>query len=1718
MYINKIDDLLDKIIDDFYTNIVIKDKNKRLSKLLEEQNFVKYQKDINDILIDYVKTINVNEIRELVKNEDNVKTILNIIKRYITFYLFLTLGVFYTGKNDTYINNVVEFTKNQVAYPFRVDNFFNSENNALLIKYNELVKNIISLVDMDSAKLSAVSGKLEYKDAISLLNNLGSDYIDSAYRLENLNGNVNDQVHNIIKTIIILLIYKKTEKEDVFRILETVENEGGEYTFIDIVIPRTQHIDFSSVEALFTKKEMVRGLAHEFWGYLTEQNSLKIIDINVDDKILHLINSRILVPVVDDFLLYHKDSEKYDKQISDPTKAKKKEDTKIRYIVNKIDRASELYSDSANKDPKIKQDIKKLFHTPLADRRAVLYNNNEEIKIINKLLNQGKRSIENNEYYNDLIHYRKYPYINFKDFRDYGFSIQMNNTIPVIRAVSLDGEQKQNERNIIQLRTGAKDNSLNIIGFVIPTNLRPLDCLKIRDILDVRTLSKKTNNGYEIVNKFLQQSEINGKRHQSSVFWHFNTETDSAEMDTYEQLGKQNLQEQIRFIVSKLYDDILNELYYEITEKISSFKEISLYNAFKIIESREKQTIEIPRDSKLYEQIEDLIYYTKAEKAEPRYDENDDIFYGLSGSVIKLQKIQEKKPPLIQTVKVNPVRNYKNELFTEDNTESLENESTGAVCQHNITWEKISVLRKKDPNKYGDLLFDFIEQYVIENIDQEYICKSCSHQLNIKKFILDGTFDDETQRFITFSMPLDVPLEEIPEYAKYNIAIRNIDKTIEKIASICSIPYFIGTSYSVKFRRKAITKDAIDIIMMNNQKLKKNFRERNQQATKTYGVSRDLSNLFVFDLDNSIFVYSSKEKDYYKAIKYNNVLAYVIILMMLEMNNSHIGFMYGDIKGFCNYPIFEKFGHTLFDNLKIRKNNSGETIDVKRYKTFCYILYIMSCFITKYNMWHYESATVTEVEKTKGKQKEVIEEKPAVVDLKKIYKPITSKTKKKFDPKIQKVIIHTVIDVLNSVLEISSTEANNQRLYDVISAKYFKKMNDTFIDSSLLDTFKISEKSSVSTERKGYVLADVVPIKLLGPSANKKVEYDSPNYATCKTAKYFVTSRQQIKEKNKIYRANNVTNCPSGEFHEWEMQGKLLVCKICGTSINVEYNKELTEEIVKNIKYVALTKLAKKYCFDGTLHNYLYTNNDDKKLEEKSEKKSEKKSDEKCVVCEKCKYSENYNYTHEELDKLEQSINKQKESERQKEQLYDNREKEIIKQEDQYDKSVMDKLIEHFKKNSTGDEPYKFIDQFIDNIQSIIGEDTGKDNYNVLLRDNVYIIDHDHNGYMLDKPIVISDKDNRIFYKSNHPFFKTDVIYYSSHRAGKLDVFYDATTHILLGYKEASKDFVLDKKTNRKIKINYSVANRLKLLGYSTHFINIKDKFERTKKENQEIGTYNKINDDREEIMKDILAEIIRERIHNLKKVIIEVQRFIYKIKNSTQLKKESSEDDKYGYNPNREEEADPFVQLLDKYNKKITNMQIEDDKGSHRIFKHWKVIYNNIFAEKMDDKAVNIGDIRLLNVEEISKYDTNGNMLLYYIVSEIDKLLHFNQNKVLRTNIVMFLIDFTSLVFNMFNMDEIFNTYDIKRFMYILDSAGYVYDVEQKGHGLETETAGIYEEYKDEEAPSDEQIEKELDDEEEADALDIDVDAEGDEEVGDYYPRMYDDWSSDSYLYFNTY
>ena len=513
MYINKIDELVDKIIDDFYNNIVLK---KDVKKFFDEVNFVKYQLEINKLLINYFNNIDKKEINDILQDEENTNKLIEIIKKYIGYYMFMTFAFFYTAKQETYINNIVEFSKNQPGFNFKINNFFNSESNSIIVKFYIIIKNILTLLSSDNTKQSQLSKKIEYVDTITFLNELGQDFIEENFKLKNLNGNVYDQAHNIIKIIILNELYFKQDKKDIHEFLEKSTNQTGEFIYIDIVVPRTEFIDYNTIELSLPKKDVENGLASEIYELITQSETEKIMEKTHDQKIVDLLNSRMIIPITEDFLLYHKDSEKYEKTLgtlNDATKTKKKDETKIKYIINKIDNVSEYFSKNTNDNKELKKNVEKLFYQPLSDRRAILVNNIEDIKIINKLQNQGRKAIENNEYYNDLLSYRQYPYINFKEFQNVGFTITVNNTVDAIRSVNFEKSNEINRNKIVQFRVASQNHAVNIVGFIIPQKNNNIKCLKIKDFIDVRKVGYKENgkvvkgeNGYNITLKLLKKT------------------------------------------------------------------------------------------------------------------------------------------------------------------------------------------------------------------------------------------------------------------------------------------------------------------------------------------------------------------------------------------------------------------------------------------------------------------------------------------------------------------------------------------------------------------------------------------------------------------------------------------------------------------------------------------------------------------------------------------------------------------------------------------------------------------------------------------------------------------------------------------------------------------------------------------------------------------------------------------------------------------------------------------------------------------------------------------------------------------------------------------------------------------------------------------------------------------------------------------------------------
>ncbi|MDX1702553.1 MAG: hypothetical protein R3250_18125, partial [Melioribacteraceae bacterium] len=225
--------------------------------------------------------------------------------------------------------------------------------------------------------------------------------------------------------------------------------------------------------------------------------------------------------------------------------------------------------------------------------------------------------------------------------------------------------------------------------------------------------------------------------------------------------------------------------------------------------------------------------------------------------------------------------------------------------------------------------------------------------------------------------------------------------------------------------------------------------------------------------------------------------------------------------------------------------------------------------------------------------------------------------------------------------------------------------------------------------------------------------------------------------------------------------------------------------------------------------------------------------------------------------------------------------------------------------------------------------------------------------------------------------------------------------------------------------------------------------------------------EDNQKLLRKIIGRVSRDRIQNLKKTITDIQRFLYKIK----------------YNHEIEEDS-----FLNQYVKVLSRgMNIRDNKKK-KVFGQWKYIKYGLFYKDLGEKTINL-DLKsdYLSANDINQYDYHGNLILYYIVDQLRKLIEINPDKFVRQKTVFFVIDMINQMHNRYNEENIIKNFNIRKFTHIVNSRVDVLDIEQKGHGLDSQTEGFYGEYKD---PDDEltkdEVNQIIDDREELEALDM--------------------------------
>jgi hypothetical protein len=1117
MYIDKIDELLDNIIDTTY-NIAEKDK------FFKQKSYT--NQTVKTIVNKIVNKIDIKKLKEY-GLEKIVNELLLIFKKFI--YLYLLISIQKNFNKEDFINFIVSFK-------IIDSNIFDSDFNSKILFINNTLKQL----EFISKNLESIQNKTikidknDYYQSLQIFLDLGKDIIGD---LSNKNN-----FHNILKYLIYKKIYLNEDKINVNSILEEDELQQVEFKYIEIIDFISEQIDYASVESLFKSKEYKNEFVESIYNILLDKEQLVGIKYHktLDGKINELFNKKIIIPITDEFIRYHKESEKYDTgsnstKIDPNIRTNKRDNTKIRYIITKINTVIDLYKDSVTKE------ASKIFFQPLLNRKAVLINDLEEINIINKIHNLGKIQKEQNEFYNELISFRTYPYINFKDFKLNGFSIQTNKTIEAIRQSNIEFKKDPKFSNLnksqIEWRVIPYETIGNVVGFAIPKDSLLLtnditrdhstmiQCVILKNMIDARTLTSKEKYGFENILNLLRDQILNNTSYTKLPYIIFNKSQDK--INKFREMYNLPQDEYYKFLLSNIYDEISIITFEKIINELNNKQFNSFYGFYNFVKNIENKLLPVTPEN--FNLIEKNIILINSPSFNDEYDIQEDKIPGITSKLVVIPSF-----PKLSKKKI-VIKITKNEDVEDPETNIYEN----TYCQHNVTWDKISQLRTKSPNQFNQYLYEFFKHYVIENTEKEFICKSCSEVINLKKYINDWT--SSTEEGIALSVSLNAQLDELPEYEKYNKSIKNLDKILEKICSGTNLNIFIGNKPQIKIKRQEIIKMLIDLINIQNETMKMSAIERKnrlEESSKKYGINTTLSQYFLFELKNDIFVYSSKDTDKFKKPKLNNIMVYLILLLLSEMTISLIYFFPED--KMLNYFVFERLGYSLFDGLLIRINSSNDVTSIKNYKLLCYTIFILSGVLVKYNLWFGDSTV----------------------------------KKGLINPADQKVIIHTLVDLLNSILEVNSQKTKNF-LYEMFASRFFSRLNLVYSKNASKDL-----------------------LTKLEDSMKKKISITTDRKMIFKTSKNIVNSILNGKYEKFDF-----------GFTIWpNIEPKFNITKnIQRRIMKTVFTSEQITEIYKEFQIKSLNKIAKNYNLDGSRRNTIITDDEIAQLDKKELENLKKK-------------------------------------------------------------------------------------------------------------------------------------------------------------------------------------------------------------------------------------------------------------------------------------------------------------------------------------------------------------------------------------------------------------------------------------------------------------------------------------------------------------------------------
>jgi len=338
--------------------------------------------------------------------------------------------------------------------------------------------------------------------------------------------------------------------------------------------------------------------------------------------------------------------------------------------------------------------------------------------------------------------------------------------------------------------------------------------------------------------------------------------------------------------------------------------------------------------------------------------------------------------------------------------------SLNAVCCHYAEIQRIRMMRNRRDFDGVQELSEFSSRYIALDGDH-LVCKSCGVLMDIIKTMTSGISDTFTGEYIVSNVDTVLSIFQMNEYTPLLATLRQMDRLFDyKIGKIIGLPYLSGNEAINRRYRESLLRDAMDLIRVHNASLNLHVVKKDSDYRRAdYGLDEGFTFLFAFKIDNQIMMMSSLDTDKFKRIKYNNILVYMVLLIIIDLSEQNIMSM--DFKKkTCARLVQNNMG--FFEKIKVISGVDGGVRSIDEFPVLAFVISFFACMLVEYRVYQFEK-----------------EEASAVA---------------------MKKMIVTMVDMLNTILFIATRKLDaRSNLYRIFMSRFFKKQATVFIKQSIFD-------------------------------------------------------------------------------------------------------------------------------------------------------------------------------------------------------------------------------------------------------------------------------------------------------------------------------------------------------------------------------------------------------------------------------------------------------------------------------------------------------------------------------------------------------------------------------------------------------------------------------------------------------------------------------------------